>query len=176
MRTEGPAVVQSLSRVQLFAIPWTAARQASLSSSLPVCSNSFPLSGWCHPTISSSAAPFSSCLRSFPASGSFPMRWLFLSGGQSTAASASVLPVNIRGWFPLGWTGLISLLSKGLSGVFSSTTIWKHQFFSTGEFCKEGEGGRNMNISPLGESARTHSYAWIAMSLASRNWEFQVVV
>ena len=96
-----------------------------------VCSNSCPLSQWCHPTISSSVVPFSSCPLSFPASGSFPMSQLFTSGGQSIRASAPVHPVNIQGWFPLGLTGLISLLSKGLSGVFSSTTVQKHQFFST---------------------------------------------
>ena len=84
-----------------------------------------------HPTISSSVAPFSSCPQSFPASGSFPMSWLFKSGGPNIRASASVLPVNIQDWFPLGLTGLISLLSKGLPRVFSSTTIWKHQFFGS---------------------------------------------
>ena len=89
------------------------------------------ISRWCHPTISSSVVPFSSCLQSFPASGSFPMSWLFTSGGQSIGASASVLPMNIQGWFPLGLTGLISLLSKGCSRVFSNTTVWKHQFFSS---------------------------------------------
>ena len=96
------------------------------------CSNSCPSSQWFHPTISSSVTPFSSCLRSFPAPRSFPMSWLFLSGGQSTgaSASASVLPMNIQDWFPLGWTGLFSLLSKGLSRVFSNTTVQKHQFFS----------------------------------------------
>ena len=89
------------------------------------------LSWWCHPTIalSSSIALLSSCPQSFPASGSFPMSWLFASGGQSTRALASILPMNIQGWFPLGWTGLISLLSKELSVVFSSITVWKHQFF-----------------------------------------------
>ena len=91
--------------------------------------NSCPLSQWCHPTISSSFIPFSSCPQSFPASGSFPMSWLFAWGGQSIGASASVFPVNTLDWFPLGLTGLISLLFKGLSRVFSSTTIWKHQFF-----------------------------------------------
>ena len=98
-----------------------------------VCSNSCLLSLWCHPTISSSVALFSSCSQSFPASGSFPMSWLFTIGGQSTGASdsASVCSVNIQGHFPLGWTSLVSLLSKGLSRVFSSTTIWKHQFLST---------------------------------------------
>ena len=82
----------------------------------------------CHPTISSSVAPFSSCPRPFPASGTFPMSQGFTSGGQRIGASAPVLPMNIQGWFPLGWTGLISLLSKGLLRVFSSTTTQKHQF------------------------------------------------
>ena len=96
-----------------------------------VCSNSCPLSWWCHPNISSSAVPFSSCLQSFPASGSFPMSWLFTSDGQRIEASASVLPMNTQGWFPLRLTGCISLLSKGLSRVFSNTTAQKHQFFGT---------------------------------------------
>ena len=98
-----------------------------------VYSNSYPSSWWCHPTISSSVIPFSSCPQSFPASVSFQMSQLFESGGQSIgiSASASVLPVNIQDWFPLGWTDWISLLSKGLSGVFSNTTVQKHQFFST---------------------------------------------
>ena len=97
-----------------------------------VCSDSCPLN-WCHPTISSSVIPFSSCPQSFPASGSFPMSRLFASGGQSIGASvsASVLPMSIQDWFPLGWTGLISLLSKGLSKVFSNTTVQKHKFFGT---------------------------------------------
>ena len=92
------------------------------SPSPRVCSNSCPLSRWCHPTISSSAAAFSSCPQSFAASESFPVSWLFVSGGQRTraSASASVLPMNIQSWFPLELTGLISLLSKGLSRVFSS--------------------------------------------------------
>jgi len=86
----------------------------------------------CHPTISSSVVPFSSCLQSFPASGSFPMSQFFISGGQSIrlSASSSVLPVNIQDWVPLGRTGLISLQSKGLSRVFSNTTVQKYQFFS----------------------------------------------
>ena len=92
-------------------------------------SNSCLSSQWCHPTISSFVVPFSSCLQSFPASGSFPMSWLFASGGQSIGASASVLPMNIQDWFPLGCTGWISLLSKRLSRVFSST-FRKHQVFS----------------------------------------------
>ena len=95
------------------------------------CSNSCPSSWWCHPTISSSVVPFSSCLHSFPASGSFPVSQLFTSGGQSTgvSASASVLPLNIQGWFPLGWTSLNSLQLKRLSRVFSNTTVQKHQLF-----------------------------------------------
>ena len=93
--------------------------------------NPCPSSRWCHPTISSSVVPFSSCPHSFPASGSFPMSQLFTSGGQSTgvSVSASVLPVNTQDWSPLGWTGWISLLSKGPSRVFSNTTVQKHQFF-----------------------------------------------
>ena len=121
----------SCSVVSDSATPWTAARQASLSSPPPtVYSNSCPLSQWCHATISSSIIPFSSCLQSFPASGSFQMSQLFASGGQSTgvAASTSVFPMNIQDWSPLGWTGWISLQSKGLSRVFSRTTVQKHQF------------------------------------------------
>ena len=96
-----------------------------------VCSNSCPLSWWCHPTISTSVITFSSCPQSFPTSGSFPMSWLFASGGYSigASASASVLPMNIQSWFPLGLTGLISVQSKGLSNIFYRTTIRKHQFF-----------------------------------------------
>ena len=102
---------------------------SSLSPS--VCSNPCPLRPWCHPTISSFVTPFC-CLQSFPASRSYPMSWLFVSSGQSIGASAStsVLPMNINSWFHLWLTGLISLLSKGLSRVFSSTTNQKHQFFS----------------------------------------------
>ena len=109
------------------------------SRSPGACSNSCPLSRWCHPTISSSVIPFSSRLQSFPASGNdeslmlILMSLLFASSGQSIGASAStsVLPLNIQGWFPLGWTGLISLQSKGLSRVFSSNTVQKHQFCLT---------------------------------------------
>ena len=110
-------VVQSLSRVQLFEIPWTAARQAHLSFTISQnVLKTHPLSQWCHPTTSSSVVPFSSCLQSFPATGSFPMSRLLKSGGQSIGASASTsgLPMNIQGWFPLGLTGLISLQSKVL--------------------------------------------------------------
>ena len=132
----GIVVVQLLTHVWLFTTPWTAARQASLSftiswSLLKLMSTE---SIWkMRSTISSSVDPFSSCLQSFPASGSFPMSWLLASGGQDigASASASVLPKNIQSWFPLGWTGLMSLQSKGLSRVFSNTTVQKHQFFGT---------------------------------------------
>ena len=95
-------------------------------------SDSCPSNRWCHPTILSSVVPFSSRSQSFPASGSFPMSQFFLSGGQSigVSASISVLPMSIQNWFPLGWTCWISLKSKGLSRVFSNTTVKKHQFFS----------------------------------------------
>ena len=95
--------------------------------------NSCPLNQWSHPTISSSVAPFSSCLASFPTSGYFPMSQFFTSGGQSigVSASTSVLPMNTQDWFPLGWTGWISLQSKGLSRVFSNTTVQNHLFFGT---------------------------------------------
>ena len=102
-----------------------------------ICSDSCPLSQWCYLTISSSVVPFSSCPQSFPSSGLFPMSLLFASGGQSTgaSASASVLPMNIQGWFPLGLTGLISLLSKGLSRVFSSTTSYCVLFLDEFQTC-----------------------------------------
>ena len=106
------------------------ARPPCPSPTLGACSDSCPLSRWCHPTISSSVVPFS-CLQSIPAAGSFLMSQLFASGGQSigASASASVPPMNIQGWFPLGLTGLISLQSKDLSRVFSNITVQKHQFF-----------------------------------------------
>ena len=110
--------------------PWTAACQASLS--FTISRNLLKLMSivrWYHPTISSSVVPFFSHPQSFPAWGSFPMSQIFTSGGQSIGTSASVLPTNTQDWFPLGLTGLISLLSKGLSRVFSNTTIQKHQFF-----------------------------------------------
>ena len=110
--------------------PWTSAHQASLSITN---SNSCPSSQWWHTTILSSVFPFSSCLQSFPASRSFPRSQFFTSGGQSieVSVSASVLPMNIQGWFPLGLTGWISLQSKGLSRAFPNTTFQKHQFFGT---------------------------------------------
>ena len=112
-------------------------------------SNSCPLSWWCHPTISSFVIPFSSGLQSVPASGSFPVSHFFAWGGQSIGASASastsVLPMNIQGWFPLGWTGLISLQSKGLSRVFTNTSVQKHQFFG----------------AQLSLQSNSHIYTWL---------------
>ena len=130
----GFSSVQLLSLVGLFVTPWTEVCQASLS--IANCWSLLKLMSigqWCHSNISSSVVSFSSYLQSFPASGSFPVSWFFSSGGQSigVSASASVLPMNIQDWFPLGLTGLISLQSKGLSRVFSNTTVQKHQFFST---------------------------------------------
>ena len=109
------------------------ARLPCPSLSPGVCSNSCALSWWCHPIISFSVAPFSSRPQSFPESGSLPISWLFTSGSQTigASASASFLSMNIQDWFPLGLTGLISFLSKGLSTVLSSTTIQKHHFLST---------------------------------------------
>ena len=108
------------------------ARPLCLSPTTGIYSNSCPSSRWCHPAISSSVVPFSSCPQSFPASGSFPMSQLFAWGGQSigVSTSASVLPMNTQDWSPLLWTGWISLHSKGLSRVFSKTTVQKYQFFS----------------------------------------------
>ena len=127
-------VVQSLSHIHLFRTPWTAEHQASLS--FTISRNFLKLMSWCHPIISCSVAPFPSCPQSFPASESFPMSLFFASGGQNTgvSASASVLPMNIQGCFPLGLTSLSTLLSKGLSRVFPRTTVWKHQFSSTQTF------------------------------------------
>ena len=109
------------------------ARPPCPSPSPRVHSNSQPLSQWCHPAISSSVVPFSSCPQSLSASKSFPMNQLFAWGGQSPGVSdlASFLPKNTQGWFPLEWTGWISLQFKGLSRVFSKTTVQKHQFFGT---------------------------------------------
>ena len=114
--------------------PWDFPGHGLLPISPWVCLNSCPLSLRCYLTILSSVSPSSSCPQSFPASGSFSMSQLFSSGGQSieASASASVLPMNIQSWFPLGLTGLVSLLSKGLSRVFSSTTVWKHWFIGYG--------------------------------------------
>ena len=126
--------VQSLSHVRLFATPWTATHQASLS----ITDSWSLLKLMCIESVMPSnhlilCVPFYSCLEAFPTSGSFPMSRFFTSGGQSigVSASTSVLPMNIQVWFPLGWTGWISLQSKGLSRVFSNTTVQKHQFFGT---------------------------------------------
>ena len=131
------SLVQSLNRVQLFATTWTAARQASLSitnsqSSPKLTSIESWWHRWCHPAISSSVVPFSSCPQSLPASESFPMSQLFTWGGQSTEVSAlaSFLPKNTQGWSPLEWTGWIFLQSKGLSRVFSNTTVQKHHVYA----------------------------------------------
>ena len=109
------------------------ARFSHPSPTPKVCSNPRPLSRWCHPTISSSVIPFSSCLQPFPASGSFPVSQFFASGGQNirVSALASVFPMNIQDWFPLGLTGWIFLQSEGLSRVFSNTTVQKYQFFGS---------------------------------------------
>ena len=108
---------------------WQHARIPRPSPAPGDCSNLCPSNWWRHPTISSSVIPFSSCLQSFPASGSFQMSQFFASGGQSIGALASVLPINIQDWFPLGWTSWSSLLSKELLRVFSNSTVLKHQFF-----------------------------------------------
>ena len=124
--------IQWFSWVQLFVTPWTAAHQASLS--IPrACSNSCPSSQWCHPTISSSIIPFSFCLQPLPAPRSFPMSQFFTSSGQiiGASASASVLPMNSQGCFPLGLTGLFSLQSKGFLRVFFNTRVQKYQLFGT---------------------------------------------
>ena len=129
--------VHSFSHVRFFGTPWTEACQATLSiSNSRVCPNPCPLSRWCHPTISSSVIPFSSCPEPFPASGSLQMSQLFASGGQSIGVSfsASVLPMSTWDWSPLEWTGWISLQSKELSRVFSNTTVQKLQLFGTQVF------------------------------------------
>ena len=135
------AKIIQFSSGQLFSHVWDFLRPHGLQHIRPpfpsptpgACSNSCPLSLWCHLIISSSVVPFSSCLQSFPASRSFSVSQFSASGGQSIRASSStsVLPMNIKDWFPLGWTGLISMQSKGFSRVFSNTTVQKHQFFST---------------------------------------------
>ena len=139
--------MQSISRIWLFATPWIPAHQALLlitnSQNYP---NSCSSSWWCHPTTSSSVVPLSSCPQSLPASGSFPMSQHYASGGQSigVSASASVLSMNTQDWYPLGWTSWISLQSKGLSGVFSNTTVQKHQFFGV----------------QLSSQSNSHIHAW----------------
>ena len=136
-----------------------------------VYSNSCPSSWWCHPAISSSVVPFSSCPQSFPASGSFPTSQLFAWGGQSigVSASASVLPMNIQDWSPLGWTGWISLQSKGLSRVFSNTTVQKHQFFGAQlssqpfslEDIKKKKKKKGGDLASVLEMHKTFTTKWI---------------
>ena len=138
------------------------ARLPCPSPSPRVCSNSCLWSQWFYPTISSSVVPFSSCPQSFPASGSFPMTQLFASGGQSigASASASVLPMHIQGWFPLGWTSLISMLSKGLSRVFPSTTVLQCQFFSAQpSFQNPPSFSSHLNI-PFSQNLPTPEPGW----------------
>ena len=131
-KSTGPQFSSSVMFNSLWPYELQHARLPCSSPTPGVYSNSCPSSQWCHPTISSSVVPFSTRLQPFPASGSFPMSQLFTSGGQriGLSASASVLPINIQDWFPLGLIDLISLQSKGLSRVFSNTTVQKHQFFS----------------------------------------------
>ena len=126
--------VQTLSPVWGFCDPMECSMPGfPVHLQLPQLAQSNPSSRWCHPTISSSVIPFSSCLQSFPEAESFPRSQFFASDGQTTgiSASASVFSMNIQDWFPLGLTGWISLQSKGLSRVFYNTTVQKHQFFST---------------------------------------------
>ena len=145
--------VGSLTCVWLFATPWTTARQASLAitNSRSLCKPCH-LSQWCHPTISSSVLPFSSHFQSFPASWSFQMSQFFASGGRSiiVSASTSVLSINVQDWFPIGWTGWISLQSKGLSRVFSNTTVQKHQFFSTQLY--------SPTLTSIHDNSKNHSF------------------
>ena len=123
--------VQPLNCIQVFITPWTAAYKISLSFTISqICPTSCPLSQWCHPTISFSVTPFSSCPQSFWALGSFLMSQFFASGGQSIGASVLVLPMNTQCWFPLGLTDLIFSQAKGLSRVYCSNAIWRHWFFS----------------------------------------------
>ena len=154
------STVQSLSHVRLFATPEPQHARPPCPSPTPkVHPDPCPSSQWCHPTISSSVVPFSSCPQSFRASGSFQMSQFFASGGQSTqvSASASVLPMNTQDWSPLGWTGWISLQSKGLSRVFSNTTMQKHQFFGT----------------QLSSQSNTHIHTWpLEKPIALTRWTF----
>ena len=136
-----------------------------------VYSNACPLYWWCHPTISSSIDPFFYCLQSFPASGSFQMSQFFASGGQSTevSASASVLPMNIQDWFPLGWTGWISLQSKGLSRVFSNTTVQKHQFSASVRMISSST---EHQCSVFFIVQLSHSYMTTGKTIALTTWTF----
>ena len=146
----GTLVVHSLICVQLLATPWTAVTRLPCPPLCPgICSHSCPLSQWCYPTTLSSVTPSPPALNLSQHQGLFKCQ-LFTSGGQSigASASASVLPMNIQDWFPLGWTGWISTLSKELSRVFSSTAVWKHQLFHA-----QPPSGSSCHISiwPLGK-------------------------
>ena len=155
----GISSVQLLSRVRLFATPWIAAsRPPCPTPTTGVHPNPCPSSLWCHPTISSSVVPFSSCPQSFPASGSFQMSQLYASDGQSTgvSASTSVLPMNTQDCSPLGWAGWMSFQSKGLSRVFSNTTVQKHQFFSAWLF----------------PQSNSHPYMTTGKTIALTRWTF----
>ena len=154
-------LVQSLSHIWLFVTPGLQHARPPCPSPTPRdCSNSCPLSQWCHPTISFSVVPFSSCLQPFPASGSFLMSQFFTSGGQSIGASESVILMNIQDLFPLGWTGWISLLPKGLSRVFSNTqfksinslvlsSLYSPTFTSIHDYWKKKQSFDYMNICQL---------------------------
>ena len=154
------------------------------SPSPSICSNSCPLSQWCHPTISSSVIPFSSCLQSFPASGSFLMGQVFASGGQSVgaSASASVFPMNTQDWSPSGWTGWISLQSKGLSRVFSNTTAQEHQFFGIQPSLWSSTYIHGLNspwgckgsdtTEPVSLSLLSHPYRTTGKTIALTRWTF----
>ena len=149
---------RKLSQVQLFVTPWTQHDRLLCPSLSPwICSDSCPLSQWCHPIISFSVTPFS-CPQPFPASGSFPLSQFFMSGIQNIGAStsASVLPKNIQDWFPLGLTGLISLKFKGLSRVFSNTIVQRHQFFSV----------------QLSLWYNSHIHTWLEKTIALTRWTF----
>ena len=132
--------------------------------------NPCPLSQWCHPTISSSVVPFSSCPQSFPASGSFPMTQFFASGGQTTgvSVSTSVLPMNTQDWSPLGWTGWISLQSKGLSRVFN-TTVQKHQFFGAQLLHRP-------TLSSIHDHRKNHSLDWTNLCWQSNVSAFEYAI
>ena len=148
--------VQSLSHVRLFAAPWGGARPPCPSPTPEVYPNPCPLSRWCHPAISSSVVPFSSCPQSFPALGSFPMSQSFAWGGQriGVSASTSVLPMNTQDWYLLLCTGWIFLLSKGLSRFFSNTTVQKYQFLGT----------------QLSSPSNSHIHTWLLEKPYIKNW------
>ena len=175
----------SVTKLHLILQPyWLEHARPPYSSPAPwTCSHSCPSSRWCHPAISSSVGPFSSCPQSFPAPGSFPMSQFLTSGGQSigVSASTSALPMNIQDWSPLGLTGLISLQSKGLSRVFSITTVWKHQFFGTQPFLQSNSHDsvirirlmasptsqiRNPKIRNVGNHAQGHvTSMWMSLGV-----------